>query len=202
MESAASEQPVPVEELFSAIGEFFVAFSGLIAILEHLTAALIARDGDDGAYRRARIAVSGLTAQPLSDSFFAIMQEFESEDWSDTDRAILQQARREMDALIHQRNRVAHDIWHLGHPNLPRPDSESWHKIRTTRSQRSGLSVQFDVVTIESIRKLIDQARRIGANIRLLALAGIAGNGHRPEKNLVIVSRGAEKFVTSRSDAG
>jgi len=58
VESGADAQPVPVEKLFSAIGEFFVAFSGLIAILEHMTAALIANDGDEGAYRRARIAVA------------------------------------------------------------------------------------------------------------------------------------------------
>ena len=178
------------EQLFFAVGEFFVTFSHLISITEHLTAALISKDGAEEAYKRARIAVSNLTAQPLSNAFFSILKEFETQNWTANDHAILKRARKETDSLIVQRNRFAHDIWHLGHPNLPRPSPDSWHRVRTIGTPSDGLRVDFEVVTVEFIRSLIEQTKRVDANIRQLSLAGIDGDTYRPELHLRIVSIG------------
>lgn len=175
------------EQLFHAIGKFFVTLSHLFSITEHLTAALVSKDGDEKAYRRARIAVSNLTAQPLSNAFFSVLKEFETQNWTEEDQAILKQARRELDALIAHRNRFAHDTWHLGHPNLPRPAEDSWHRIRTLGTQNSGLRVDFEIVTVDFIQSLIIETKRIDANIRQLSLSGIGGDTSRPEVHFRII---------------
>jgi len=191
------EPEKPNQLLFLAIGEFFVKFSHLISITEHLTASLISKGGGEDEYKRARIAVSNLTAQPLSNAFFAVLKEFETQNWTSKDQEILKRVRAEMDLLIKQRNRFAHDTWHLGHPNLPRPDSSSWHRIRTVGTQTTGLLVEYKTVTVEQINNLIDQVKRIDANIRQLSLAGIAGDTYRPELHLHITTNGSgDKYVT------
>lgn len=188
------------EQLFLAIGEFFVTFSHLISITEYLTAALISKDGDEKAYRRARIAVSNLTAKPLSNAFFSVINEFETQKWTANDHAILKRSRTEMESLVEQRNRFAHDTWHLGHPNLPRPSADSWHRIRTIGTPSAGLRTDFEVVTVEFIRSLIEQTKRVDANIRQLSLAGIAGDTHRPELHLRITrgNSGGEQVTCIR----
>jgi len=104
------------EQLFFAVGEFFVTFSHLISITEYLTAALISKDGEEEAYKRARIAVSNLTAKPLSNAFFSVLKGFETQNWTANDHVILKRTRTEMDSLIAQRNRFAHE-W-PGNPGL------------------------------------------------------------------------------------
>ena len=180
-------------DLFLAIGEFFVTFSHLISITEYLTAALISKDGDECSYKRARIAVSNLTAQPLSNAFFSVLCEFQTANWTECDREILKAARSEFDNLISIRNRFAHDTWHLGHPNLPRPAPDSWHRIRTFGSQKSGLVVQSEVATVEQVQQLIALTKRIDSNVRQLSLAGVAGDEYRPELHLKFVADAAGK---------
>ena len=176
------------EQLFLVVGEFFVTFSHLMSITECVTAALISKGGEEEAFKRARIALSHLTAKPLSNAFFSVLKEFETQNWTATDHAILKRARTEMDSLIEQRNRFAHDTWHLGHPNLARPSADSWHTTRTIGTPSAGLRVDFAVQSVESIRSLIRQTKRVGANIRQLSLAGIAGDTCRPELQLRITS--------------
>lgn len=195
--SSAIEPQSTDDQLFLAIGEFFVTFSHLISITEFLTATLISKGGDNDAYKRARIAVSNFTAQPLSNAFFALIKEFESQSWTDNDQAIVKRARKELDSLIAQRNRFAHDTWHLGHPNLPRPTPDSWHRIRTLGTQSAGLLVEFGTVTTGQIKRLINETKRIDANIRQLALAGIAGDTSRPELHLHILSDESGERVVS-----
>ena len=193
---STAEQGTTDDQLFRAVGEFFVVFSHLVSITEHLTAALISKDGDRDAYKRALIAVSNLTAHPLSNVFFSVLQEFKTPNWTENDLAILKRSRTEFSSLVEQRNRFAHDVWHLGHPNLPRPGSDSWHRIRTVGKQTAGLLVELDVVTIDTIRSLIDQTKRIDTNIRMLSLAGICGDTSRPELHLkIIVTESGEKLV-------
>ena len=179
--TSLSAQEATDEPLFHAIGEFVVRFSHLTSITEHLTATLISHGGSQDAYKRARIAVSNLTAQPLANAFFAVLKEFETPTWTANDQAILKCARTELDSLIAERNRFAHDSWHLGHPNLPRPSIDSWHRVRTTGTQTAGLRVDFDVIPLDFIRTLIGQTTRIDTVIRTLSLAGIAGDTSRPE---------------------
>ena len=179
------------EQLFLAIGEFFVTFSHLISITEHLTAALISKDGGHEAYRRACVALSNLTAKPLSNAFFSVLKEFETKAWTNNDHAILTRARSEFNSLIEQRNRFAHDTWHLGHPNLPRPSPDSWQIIRTIGTPKVGLRMDYKTVTVDFIKNLTEQTKRIDQNIRLLSLAGIGDDTHRPELHLRITPNGS-----------
>lgn len=149
-----------------------------------MTASLISKDGNEKSYKRARIAVSNLTAQPLANAFFSLLKEFETHNWTTNDKSLVKNARVEMDTLIAQRNRFAHDIWHLGHPNLPQPSPDTWHRIRTIGTPKHGLLTEFEEITIDQIRNLIHDAKRIDTNIRQLSLAGIASDDYRPELHM------------------
>lgn len=188
------------DKLFIAIGKFLVSFSELISITEHLTSLLLSEGGNEDVYRKARIVVSNSTAKPLADSFFSLLKDFETKKWTGDDELIVKEARKEFDNLIKKRNRFAHDVWHLGHPNLPRPSHDSWHSIRSFGSPRSGLKTEFEEITIDKIESWIKHTKRIDVNIRQLALAGLGGEEYRPGLHMKIHLVGNCRRVVCNKD--
>ena len=174
--------------------------SQLVSILEYLTASLIAVGGDEDSARRARIAVSGLTAQPLSNAFFSVVAEFETSDWSENDREIIKKCRKEIDLLISRRNRSLHDVWHLGHPNFPRPSLVSWNRTRTLGTPNKGYDVQHEEVSIESLNVLTKDSQNLLSIVSIISLVGIAGESHRPELLLRIETSPTGAKVVKLSD--
>ncbi len=173
--------------LYAAIGEFIVKFSHLNSMFEFLTASIIAKNGDKSSHRRASAAVVGLTAQPLVDSFFSVLTEARDIPWSQTDKEILKEFRKELNPLIAERNRIAHDVWSLGHPNRPRPSDDAWERIRFSKSATSGYLSSATPISADQLNRLSEKAVRLNSVIRTLALAGITGDSHAPSESFHII---------------
>ena len=165
------------DAVYHAIGKFFVAFSHLHSTAELLVVHLLASEDP----RRSWAAVSGSTTQPIVETFFSILYEVASDGWTKDDRVLVLSARRQIDALISERNRIAHDIWSLGgHPNRPLPDGSDAERIRYGRSPKRGAVVTATPVTVQELHELFDTTERLRAVLRALSLAALRNPHPKP----------------------
>jgi hypothetical protein len=165
------------DAVYHAIGRFFVAFSHLHSTAELLVVHLLASDDP----RRAWAAISGSTTQPIAETFFSILCEVAADEWTREDHALVLHARKQIDGLISERNRIAHDIWSLGeHPNRPLPDGSHAERIRYGRSPKSGVVVTASPVTVLELHELFNKTERLRAVLRALSLTGLPNSHKKP----------------------
>ena len=92
---------------YRAIGRYFVQFSSLVALMRQMIEEQIATD--DPPKKLLGLAFGSLTAQPISDAFFAMCRALGELD--KPERKIEKCLRGQVDQEIRRRNIIAHGDW-------------------------------------------------------------------------------------------
>lgn len=172
--------------VYRAIGRFIVELSHLQSTTELMVVHLLCPSGKEEDHKRAWAVIGGRTAQPVADSFFALLSEVKRDEWSDEDFRVVHAVRMQLDTLIAERNRNAHDVWSLGHPNRPIPEEGQAERVRFLSSPRDGAVVRGHPVTVRDLDALSAKAERVRSHIRDLGWIAMPGTEATPSEQLVV----------------
>jgi hypothetical protein len=144
------------EEIYREIGRFVVEFSQLVRTMDqHATMTLGPPPGD-----RARAKAGPDEAErTLARYRQALNSQFRTGTKTAEDREALGQLQRDLEALIDERNRVAHDAWFVGWGNQ---DTTDWGEAERWR-YRSGetLPIEAPKFRATDLRLLAWEADRL-----------------------------------------
>ena len=142
-----------------SLGRFVMFFSGLIHSLENATEALsnLVTTEDKINFKAS---ISKFTAGVMLDKFSSTFTSYWGSALAKNDHEILDGVKRELKALIDQRNRLMHDVWVNkmvgGTENIPQ------HKARhRTIIQNTNLSYETIDYSPEVVEKLISDTKRL-----------------------------------------
>lgn len=161
------------ESIFHAIGRFVASFSSFHAYSELMVMHLLCPKGTKEQYKRVKTVLSELTTQHIVDSFFALIGNIDQSGWSGSDLQIVNWTRKAANLIIEKRNRIAHDIWALGHPNLPLPEGIDAFRVVSKKSTSKGLIQVNEPVTLKELGSLTKKTELIRDIISLLAICVI-----------------------------
>jgi hypothetical protein len=161
------------EELYSAIGKFVVAFSSFHSYAELMVSHLLVPYGDKPTFTKVQTVLNGLTTKPVVDAFFGLFSGLDSTSWSQVDQNIVTWTRKAADEIIEKRNRIAHDVWSLGHPNSPLPPDADAFRIVTKRSTKTGLKQEKQSVTVSELQLLRERTILVRDCLSLLTICGL-----------------------------
>lgn len=147
-----------------------VEFSQLQHMTEFMTVIAVTQDEDKDSQARAWAVLSGRTAQPVVHSFFSLCVELKQDEWSSEDFALLKAARKEIQDIIEERNRIAHDVWSLGHPNYPVPEESDALRFKYSISAPQGALRAATPITVSELDELSDNASRLRTIISYIGL--------------------------------
>lgn len=159
-----------MDKVYQSIGKFIVEFSQLQHMMEFMTVLALPREDDQQSVDRAWSVLSGRTARLVSDGFFSLCCQIYKDKWKDDDFRLLNSIRKEIQELIEHRNRIAHDVWSLGHPNYPVPDEHDALRFKYSTSARKGALRSAQPVSILELNTLSDNASRLNSVIRQVGL--------------------------------
>jgi hypothetical protein len=149
------------EETFKEIGRFVVKFSGLLQALEESTIRLFGFGPDGRRYVLIKASLTDRTANPIASSFFSVYFERWGDDLSDGDKKLLKHLRKEIEALIKERNRLMHDVWlgkTVGGESGP-------HELARHRLRAHGSGAEFETVDYspQRLNELATTASRLSS---------------------------------------
>lgn len=147
-----------------------VEFSQLQHMTEFMTVIAVTQDEDKESWQRAWAVLSGRTAQPVVHSFFSLCVQLKQDEWTSEDFTLLKAARKEIQNIIEERNRVAHDVWSLGHPNSPLPDESGALRYKYSISGRRGALRAATPITVAQLDELSDNANRLKIVVSYIGL--------------------------------
>lgn len=127
-------------------------------------------EDDHQSWDRAWSVLSGRTAQLVSDGFFSLCHQIYKGKWTADDFNLLNMTRKEIQELIKHRNRIAHDVWSIGHPNYPVPDGYDALRIKYSISARIGALRAEQPVSILELNTLSDNSKRLNSVIRQVGI--------------------------------
>lgn len=161
------------QELPLALGNFVMAFSRLCGILEYTALLLMCKSGPEDLFERAAIPISGLTAQPLANIVFSLITQARLGRWTEEDLGLMKECRKELNSLIEERNRIAHDVW----ASIPEESTDGvevrWGRYRRRLSPTSGAHIARSLITIAEIEIQSQHAERLMLVIQTLAVTAI-----------------------------
>jgi len=178
------------DELFAAMGEFVVRFSGFLTEVQWGVRMMIDPDG------LVSFLTAGMRAQQVTDSFMAICPARAGDRWGPADNRMMKAVRRETQVLIEDRNRIAHDIWNT----LWLDDGPEVLQKQTTKLSKGRLKVDRSPWTADDGRALCADARRLTAVVAQLWEAAIADPP--PSERIVMDDEGHVVVLGGRSDGG
>lgn len=146
-----------------ALGQFVVAFSGVLHALETSTMYLIAPAPDGARWALLGAALADRTAAPIVASFFSVFHKRWEGSLSPEDSKILHCLRRELDDLVKQRNRLMHDAWMnrvVGGDPSPQPMSR--HRVR---AHGKGVEYENESYPPEKLEQIVQDANRLASVI-------------------------------------
>jgi hypothetical protein len=131
-----------VDQIYRAIGRFVVEFSHIVLMLENFAGIKLGippgrrRDGPDAPQR----AVS---------RYFEMISQVPADP---EERVLLRKLRSELDALIHERDRLAHDAWSI---------NESEARRDRYRAGESLEPFESSIVSARDLQQLVEDATRL-----------------------------------------
>lgn len=108
------------EEVLTEMGRFVIAYSEMVAALEHQSVLGIGgfatqkQAENSRQYRLLKAAIFRGYADQARETFSAVMGELGQDDWDDNDRGAIKSLYNEIKYLMCLRNRLVHDAWRLG----------------------------------------------------------------------------------------
>jgi hypothetical protein len=113
------------------LGEFVVAFSGLLYSLETSTVQLLNLPLDGKTNLLIRAALADRTSNPITSAFFSVFFQRWGGDLTAEDAKLLKHLRKEVDAIGTLRNRLMHDVWmHTSVGGEIGPHNLTRHRVR------------------------------------------------------------------------
>lgn len=149
-------------DTYRALGRFVVAFSRLLYSLETSTIHLFGLGPDGERITLIEAALAGRTASPIVSAFFSVFFKRWESHLPEEDMQVLKSLRKELDAIVQERNRIMHDAWMsttVGGDPGPHPLT----RIRT-RTHGRGIefeSVSYDPGTLDDLAEDADRLSRI-----------------------------------------
>ena len=186
-----------VDAVHCAIGRFVVAFSHFHSTTELMVVHLLCPSGKEVDQKRAWAVISGNTTQPIVDSLFSLCHEIKRHDWSDADFQVLTSVRKAIQGLINERNRIAHDVWSLGHPNRPLPEGSDAERVRFGRSPSKGAVVTDNPVTTEDLHVLTETADHLRGIVRHIGAMVLSPSVGTPSQGLEVDADGNVRIKES-----
>ena len=184
------------QELPLALGNFVMAFSRLCGILEYTAQLLMCRSGPEDLFERVATPISGLTAQPLANIVFSLIAQARLGRWTNEDLSLLKECRKELNNLIEERNRIAHDVW----ASIPEESTDGvedrWGRYRRRLSPTSGAHIARSLITIAEIEMQSRHADRLMLVIQTIAVAAIGDLEIALSKVVKVSDNG---WITSRA---
>lgn len=177
-----------IDRVYHALGRFVISFSHFQSTLELMVVHWLCPSGKKPDQQRAWAVISEQTIQSVSDSLFALCAEVKQGVWTKADFEIIRSIRKEINSLISKRNRIAHDIWSLGHPNRPLPDNSDVERVRFGRTPAKGAVVTGTPVKIEDVETLIETTERLRAVVREVGLMGLSDVAEAPSRKFQVGS--------------
>lgn len=187
-----------VDVVYYEIGRFIVSFSHLQSITELMIVHWLAPDGESDSHQRVWAVISGQTMQVIADSFFSLCNQIKSSEWSKEDFFVIRCVKKEIDALISERNRIAHDVWSLGHPNRPLPENSDAERVRFGRSPNKGATMDRHPVTVSDLEALTATANRLRNVITHMGAMGLSASVGSPTEQLEIYEKNKVRVKPQR----
>lgn len=159
--------------VFQAIGEFMVAFSQLHHALHMNICSALSQGGPSDAFRIAFTALGERGTQDTLNSFFALCHETKQSIWKREDFEILSSLRGEIQLIIEERNRLAHDLWTVGYPYQDPPEGFQAVRVRNHSSPKRGYIFSSKPFQVEDLHRKVEAIRRIIPIISFIG-AGVA----------------------------
>lgn len=178
-----------VDAIYHAIGRFVVAFSYFHNNVELMVVHLLSLSETEADRERGWAAVSGLSTRKIVGSLLALCKEMKRNDWSVQDFDVLSCVELEIEPLVEQRNRIAHDVWSFGHPNRPLHDGSLAERVRFVRSQSKEAVVAGEPITVADLNLLIDQSDRLCAVVRHIGAMVLSPSVGSPVDQLEMCNR-------------
>jgi len=175
-----------VDEIYRAIGKFVVEFSHLHNMIELMIVHLLSPSGNSEMHQRAWAVISGQTTRPAMSNLFSLLIEIKSDEWTSDDMGVLNAVRKEIIEIIEERNRIAHDVWSLGHPNSPLPEDSDAQRFRYKASPRKGAMTSSEPVTVRDINQLTDKINRLDQVIRRIGAIGLSQTPRSPTDEFIV----------------
>ena len=169
-----------IDGIYRSIGKFVVEFSHLHSMIELMTVHLLSPSGKSEMQQRAWAVISGQTTRPAISNLFSLVIESKGDEWTSEDMGVLNAVRKEIIGIIEERNRIAHDIWSLGHPNSPLPEGSDAQIFRYKASPRKGAITSSKPVTVQDIDQLSSDVNRLRKVIMRIGAIGISQSPHSP----------------------
>jgi|GEM_PF-3657292 len=147
-----------VEETYTALGRFVVAFSSLLYALETSTVHLM-NLGAGPHTILIEAALADRTASPIVNSFFSVFFKRWEDHLTPEDLDVMKCLRRELDEIVRKRNRIMHDAWlHITVGDHPGP-----HPMARYRLRAHGKGVDHEMVRQppQDIAQLADDLERL-----------------------------------------
>lgn len=179
-------QLVGVDVVYHAIGRFVVAFSYFHSTTELMVVHLLSPTRTESDQKRAWAVISGGTTQPVVDALFALCREIKGDEWSEADFHVITSVRKDIQRLISERNRIAHDVWSLGHPNRPLPEGSDAERVRFSSSPAKGTAVSGTPVTVADLNLLTEDADRLRAVVRQIGALALSSSVGTPASDLEV----------------
>ena len=159
-----------MDKVYESIGKFIVEFSQLQHMMEFMTVLALPSEDDQESWDRAWSVLSGRTAQLVLDAFFSLCCQIYKDKWTGDEFRMLNLTRKEIQQLIEHRNRIAHDVWSLGHPNYPVPEGHDALRFKYSTSARKGALRSAQPVSVLELNTLSENARRLNSVIRQIGM--------------------------------
>lgn len=178
-------------EIYQALGKFVVEFSHLHSMMQLMIVQIITKTGSKEEQNRVWVLISDLTTYPVVVKLFSLLMHDHGDYWENEDTKVINRTRIEITDLIEKRNRILHDIWYLGHPNLPIDEDFDAFRIRDLSSPKTGYSAVKSEIKIEDIEELSSDLIRLRNVIIQIGAIGIDRSRiKKPNDELIIDQEG------------
>lgn len=148
-------------QVYQALGKFVVKFSHLHSIMQLMIVQIITNIGSREEQDRAWVLISDMTTYPVMVKLFSLLMHDHREYWEEKDNKLINKIRKEVKDIIETRNRISHDIWYLGHPNLPISEDFDAYRVHDRTSPKTGYSAIKSEIKVEDIEKLYSDLTRL-----------------------------------------
>ncbi len=177
---------VQTDELYAAIGRFAVKFEHVVHAMQMTVLQTLQVNGLSS-QPLANAVTAGLTAEPMTRMFGAVVAEARRSDPGENERRIISNLLKRIRALTEQRNDVIHRTWFVGWASPDQSSFEetvSWKFKNTgdgaTFSPRSSTAADFDELskTADELTELVNRVTGcILLNQPVSAMMSLDGSG-------------------------
>lgn len=185
-------------KIYQALGKFVVEFSHLHSMMQLMILQIITNIGSKEEHNRAWVLISDITTYPVVVRLFSLLMHDHGDFWESEDIKVINRTRIEITDLIEKRNRILHDIWYLGHPNLPIDEHFDAYRVRDLTSPKTGYSAVKSEIKVDDIEELSSDLIRLRQVIIQIGAIGMDRSRKKKPTDEIVIDQGGNVQLRSK----